>query len=108
MLKGIGTMLDSIVLTETRQKHNLDLFRIMGCDTIYSKNNLIKNNGIIAYIKGDIHYEYNIMTLNNRKVVGVVLTKQKNTFKIVYISHSSSNGVKSFSSELHDYFQNNK
>lgn len=100
---------ECIVLTETWQIQNLDLFKLNGYDTIYNKGVINQNDGIIIYIKSDLEFSHKVIELeNNNRIIEIILNCHHKTFLIIAIYRSPSNSPDEFINCLNNYLVNNK
>lgn len=54
---------DLILLTETFEITELDLFKIQGYSIIYNGENFNQNDGIIVYLKDYLNYRYELVPI---------------------------------------------
>lgn len=107
MLEGFDYCFDCIVLSETWRILNLNQYKLVGYDSIYSEGVLNKCDGIVIYIKSSLTYEYQNIILNNSKTIELTISKHNKKFKILSIYRSPSTCPMAFNIELYNYLKTN-
>lgn len=98
---------DVIILTETFQIYDLELYKINGFDLLYNRGNINKNDGVLIYIKNNIKYSHKIID------IGEISSMKLNIFlenggKIILtaIYRSPSTSPYKFNTHLLEYLRN--
>lgn len=63
-----------IILTETWNITNINLFKIDGYEIIQSDNKLNKNDGILVYIKKELQYKYECIKVGLTNAVNLTIS----------------------------------
>ncbi|KAJ8961392.1 hypothetical protein NQ318_014637 [Aromia moschata] len=82
-IHDISPNIDCIILTETWKLDDPSLYNIDGYNMIYNFGELNQNDGVVAYLKHDLEYTYQITKLNRTmKLLDIkIKTKSKKCYK---------------------------
>lgn len=97
-----------IVLTETWNLYDLQLFNIPGYDLIYNEGHINQNDGVVIYIKNESNYFYNIITINEIKVIQLTTSYSNKSIQILAIYRSPSLCPFSFNLGLSNFLKSCK
>lgn len=104
LLDYLTVKFDIIVLSETFQINNSEIFNISGYRTIYSNGTLNKNDGVLVYIRKDIECTHNIITLGENKSVEINIAGD-NSLTLTAIYKSPQTCVHTFNTNIFDYLE---
>lgn len=106
-LHNLKINVDCLILTETWQLEDPTLFNIEGYNMLYNYGNFNQNDGVVAYVKSDIYYEYSIITINNNnKIIHISLNlKEREKINIMSVYRSPSTDPREFNYHLHNFLQ---
>ena len=85
-MSQFSTDFDIIFLTETFAVHDLNLIKIDGYDILYNEGKLNKNDGVIAFIKKNIEYTFEIVNIGDIKALQIDMLFGQNNNKIAKIT----------------------
>ncbi|KAJ8962757.1 hypothetical protein NQ318_001155 [Aromia moschata] len=109
-IHDISRNIDCIILTETWKLDDPSLYNIDGYNMIYNFGELNQNDGVVAYLKHDLEYTYQITKLNRTmKLLDIkIKTKSKNVINVAALYRSPSLEQYEFIQQLHKYLQSIK
>lgn len=118
LLREFESKFDIIILTETHEVSNINLYKLSGYDTLYNEGTLNQNDGLIVYIRSSIQYKYKICELNNIKYKNSstkinflnldIVDDDKQNLSISAIYRSPSTCPYSFNREIEKYLSENQ
>ncbi|VEN58210.1 unnamed protein product [Callosobruchus maculatus] len=94
-----------IVLTETFQLYNTDIYNIPGYDLIYNGGGINKNDGVIIYVKSDLQYSYEMHHIQDIEVVNMLIKYADKTFNIIPLYRSPSTSADEFTHHLNIFLK---
>lgn len=108
ILEQIDVNIDCIILTETWQIYDVNLFKLKGYETVYNYGTYNQNDGVIIFIKTCYNYKNEILDIYNSKVIKttIKINNEVLTITSMYRSPSCSNIVE-FNSALKQYIKIN-
>ncbi|KAJ8980516.1 hypothetical protein NQ317_007936 [Molorchus minor] len=77
ILHKLVVQLDCLILTETWKLDDPELYNINGYDMLYNQGDYNQNDGVVAYIKSNLKYSYEIIPLNNTKILQIKIHYKK-------------------------------
>lgn len=105
-LEYLSLEFEIIVLTETFQIENLNLFHLNGFDTVYNKGNYNKNDGVVVYVKKYLNFDYEVIEIGETKAVEISLkNNSRNSRKVTAIYRSPQQCTKLFNQSLYNYLE---
>lgn len=107
-LRQFSNDFDIIVLSETYQVYDLNLFDIDGYDIIYNHGNNNRNDGILIYIKKYFKYNFSVIEIAETKALEVNTLENENEITLTVIYRSPNTCPKRFNSDLLTYLKNKK
>lgn len=96
---------DCIVLTETWNIENINLYKIEGYDILYNKGHYNQNDGIVLYIKKGLIYNYQIDKINNVSAINLNIQLLNFTINIIAIYKSPSINSREFILDFYQYLK---
>lgn len=103
VLSHVNTDFDCLVLTETRNDFDLNLFHKSGYNMIFNFANLNKCDGTVVYLKQSFSHTYKIIEIYQTKAIELNIQKENKTIKITALYRSPSTDSKEFIGELERY-----
>lgn len=104
-LNQLSVEFDIIILTETFQLSDPNIFRIAGYRVLYNEGDLNKNDGIIMFVKENINYNYSIVELGDIKALNLKILNSNKHFTITAVYKSPSICPKIFNTKLLEYLE---
>nr|CAH7738545.1 unnamed protein product [Callosobruchus chinensis] len=105
LLHDLEANFHCIVLTETFQIYNTEIYNIPGYDLIYNRGGINKNDGVIIYVKSDLQYSYEIHQIQDIGVVNMLIKYVDKTFNIIALYRSPSTSVDEFTHHLNIFLK---
>lgn len=107
-LSNITTNIDCIVLTETWNIPNPELFSLNGYKLVYNEGRLNQNDGVVVYLKSVYEYTHKIIHLNDNRVIQIkIILGNKNTLVVNAIYRSPSTDLNEFNISLQEFLKFN-
>lgn len=100
--------LDVIVLSETRILSQPGFFHLDGYSLVYSEGKVNQNDGVIAYVKNSIKYDYKIADLGEIKSIELTLYYCEKVFRLLCVYRLPATNDKTFVRALEDYLIRNE
>lgn len=94
---------DVIVLSETFNVLDINLFRINGYNVIYSEGNYNKNDGVLVHIKESIPYTYSLIKLGESTGIKIQFIYNNKSFIISAVYRPPSTNIELFNKQLWEY-----
>lgn len=97
-----------IVLTETFQIENCNLFQLKGFKCIYNEGSYNKNDGVVVYIKENLSFDYKIVEIGETKAIEMSIGggRSKN-MRVTAIYRSPHQCARLFNQSLYNYLETN-
>lgn len=106
-LTNIKATIDCIVLTETWNIPNIELFNIEGYNLIYNESRTNQNDGVIVYIKSHYNYTYKLVQLSNTKIIYIdIELSSVSNLALTAVYRLPSTNPYEFNSSLLEFLQN--
>lgn len=106
LLHNLEVDIDCVILTETWRLECPELFNINGYNMIYNQGVINQNDGVVAYIKSNLNFKYEINNISNIKVLNITINLDVNNFvHIIAVYRSPSTDPKEFNLNLQNYLQ---
>lgn len=97
---------DIIVLTETWNVPENNIFNLQGYNKYYNNSIFNKNDGVIAYVSDKLNHSVKIITHNNFKFLKIIVSEFNNTIGVSAIYRPPSTNPQQFVNSLEDYLNN--
>lgn len=107
-LARITVSFDVIVLTETYQLLDIDVFNMDGYDIIYNNGNINKNDGVIVLIKNNLEYTYQIVEIGPINALQLNINVNKIKYEVLCIYRPPSTCIETFNRNLCDCLSSEK
>lgn len=104
-LSQFYTEFEMIILTETFQIHDKNIFNIKGYNMLYNEGNLNKNDGVVVFIKASLNYSYDIINIGEVKAIKVTVIKENKKIIITSVYRSPTTSIKLFNLGLLAYLK---
>lgn len=95
-----------IVLTETFNIVNVELFRLKGYSIYYNTGAINKNDGVVVFVKNTLTHICNTISYSNLKILRLTLTVNKQKIGVTGIYRPPSYSVQDFFPYYTDYLSN--
>lgn len=99
---------ECLVLTETWEIPDPELYQINGYNLIYNNGNYNQNDGTVIYVKSDIEFCFDIITLGDNKLIEVKASFQDKKIIILCFYRPPSSCPHEFNKNLKTYLDNHK
>lgn len=107
LLEQLGSDFDVIILTETHQINDEQLYSLEGYNLIYNNGYLNRCDGMIAYVKDYLQYKYNFVLIGPVKTIEIEITNLlSNRVVITGVYKSPTINRNEFNQHLTNYLQN--
>lgn len=103
LLNQLTVDFEIIVLTETHYIHDPNVFNLYGYNVLYNEGYLNRNDGVIIFIKANIHYNYNIISIGETKALQLNILKNNKKVVVTAIYRSPSTCPEHFTTQLLRY-----
>lgn len=94
---------DAIVLTETFQICNTEIFNIRGYNIIYNEGSFNSHDGVIVYIKSTFHYKCSLIDIGELRAIELNISNFQEPITLTAIYRSPSSNSKIFIDSLTKY-----
>lgn len=99
---------DIIVLTETFKISSVEIFSLPGYKLVYNEGDVDRNDGVVVYIKENIHFHYAIVHLDNIKLLQILINVAGREIHLSALYRLHPTCPHTFNSNLHKYLQSIK
>lgn len=106
LLCNISVSFDCMVLTETWKLVDPSIYGIPGYNMIYNQGDYNQNYGVLMYIKQEYDFEYEIVEMDEIKILRTIKFKNKN-FVINAIYRFPASNIPSFNKNLQNFLEKN-
>lgn len=105
---------DIIILSETFEIKNTDLYRLAGYSEIYNEGKVNKNDGVLIYVKQSLHHSFEIVELKNIKydsgktkinIINLTININNKIMLITAAYRSPNTSADDFNRELNSFLQ---
>lgn len=103
VLEQFEEKFDVVVLTETFNVHNTDIFKLSGYNLIYNEGNINKNDGVIVYVRDSLKHDFNIININQLKVIETNVNVNKRKIILTSIYRPPSTDIREFINSFGQY-----
>lgn len=107
LIKEINEDFHCIVLTETWQLHNLDIYNIPGYQIVYNNGTINQNDGVVIFIKESLNFSCDVVSMGTFKFLQVVLKHLNKNIMITGIYRPPSTNANEFNIELSNCLRHN-
>lgn len=99
---------DVIVLSETFQIYDKNVFCIDGYQMIYNESNINKNDGVVVFIKSHLDYTFKLIKLGEITAIELNIQCHNTTLMITSVYRSPQTNPYTFNESLSNYLNNIK
>lgn len=94
---------DVIILSETFQILDLNLFKKIGYDVLYNEGKVNRNDGVLIYVKSNIKYAYTIKLISETNAIKLNISLANKKINITALYRSPSTCPHNFNRHLLNY-----
>lgn len=94
---------DLIVLTETWQIKNIDLFNLHNYTKFYSDGDVNQNDGVLVYVRSDLNFNFKIETIAEVRCIEINIKSGDKYTRVTSIYRPHTISVANFNTELSEY-----
>lgn len=91
---------DCIILSETWKISDVNKYCLDGYCVIYNNGTFNKNDGVIAFVDGDLRFDFEVIRMGEIEVVVVDITKNNIQIQVIALYRSPSGSIAKFNEDL--------
>lgn len=91
---------DCIILSETWKISDVNKYCLDGYCVIYNNGTFNKNDGVIAFVNGDLRFDFEVIRMGEIEVVVVDITKYNIQIQVIALYRSPSGSIAKFNEDL--------
>lgn len=106
LLEQFSDDFDVIILSETLNVEDLDLYKINSYDIFYSHGNLNRNDGVVVYIKANMKYKCSTIKIGDISGLKLNISLYNKSIILTSTYRPHCTTIKQFNIDLVDYLSN--
>ena len=103
-LSAFSENFDVIVLTETFQVYDSNIFNMQGYNMLHNQGKLNKNDGVFVFLKSNLEFSHESIQIGEINALKLILTEQGKRIIITAVYRSPSTCPYNFNMGLLSYF----